>query len=222
VSSDLLEALEHPLFVEVDLHLRVGGHLDAGDLARFAYLRDHEVALEAFYSRYHCDLVRSTHDFYYLRPRGERIRQRKLTDAEMYVGMALCLFYLDPAVRAGTGTVSEEQLLERLSILLGRERLTRTLQPRRKRENAIAEEEQNRSQLHAALRGLVRLGFVERSAGMLQLRPSLMRFAEPVHGHTDLTKALEELVRTGDVARPEPGQAPETEEHELDPHEDNP
>lgn len=211
MSADLLEALDHPLFPDVDLHLRAGGHLDARDLARFAYLREHEAALTTFYARYHCDLVRSTHDFYYLRPHGDRLRRRKLTAAEMYVGMTLCLFYLDPAIRAGTGTVSEDQLLERLSTLLGRERLTRTLQ-QRKRENAIAEEEQNRSQLRSALRSLVRLGFVERSGGLLGLRPSLMRFADPVHGHANLSEALDELVRTGDIARPT---AERTDDHGL-------
>jgi chromosome partition protein MukE len=226
MSADLLEALDHPLFPEVDLHLRAGGHLDARDLARFAYLRDHEAALAAFYARYRCDLVRSTHDFYYLRPHGDRLRQRKLTAAEMYVGMTLCLFYLDPGIRAGTGTVSEDQLLDRISTLLGRERLTRTLQ-QRKRENAIAEEAQNRSKLHTALQSLVRLGFVERSGGLIGLRPSLMRFADPVHGHADLAKALEELIRTGDVVRPVPegtddngvGQSLENEQHELESHE---
>lgn len=218
MSSDLTAALDHPLFVGVDLHLRAGGHLDASDLARFSYVREHEIALEYFYEKYHCDLVRSTEDYYYLRPRGDLLRQRALTVAEMYVGMVLCLFYLDPGVRAGTGAVTEDQVFEQLSTLLGRRRLTRTLQQQRRRENAIAEEGKNRAYLRSALRTLRRLGFVEHQrGGKLIPRPSLMRFAEPVHGQADLAYGLERLVRTGDVVRSDQEDAlelGETEESE--------
>lgn len=205
MSAELLEALAHPSFPEVDLALRRGAHIHEAAFERYAFVHEHRAALTEFYDRYGCDLTYSTHGFYYLIPHGERLASRPLKRAEMLVGIGLCLAWLEPGVRTGRVTLTETALLERLGNLMGRQRLTAILQRSRRRGNVIAEADKNRRRLRGALRNLEELGFVERMAGEeLRTSPALMRFAELVHGRDDVASALARLIDTGRATRDDP------------------
>lgn len=204
MSLDLLEMWNHELFPEVDLALRSGTHIHDGQLDLFAFVREHLDALREFYDRYGCDLIHSTHGFFYLLPHGDSIPPRALSKAQMVVGMGLCLAWLDPAVRAGREVLTEEVLLERLGAHLGRDRLTRILQRGRKYKNAVAEGQQNRKKLRKALRELERLGFVRSAPGAeLVPSPAVLRFAELVHGDDRPEVALTRLLEQGRVVESE-------------------
>lgn len=187
-------------FPEVDLALRRGRHIGRDDGSVYDFLADALDHLEPFYRRYGCELVHRSDGYFYLLPSGDRLGRRVLSAGEMLAGQTLALLYLDPATLAHGGVVTRELLLHRLSGLLGAETLVRTLNPQKRKFNERSAGETVRMKLAEALRKLADLGFVdiidERD---LRLRPALLRFADPVRGIGDSTRALEQLVIRGEV-----------------------
>lgn len=190
-----------PVFPDVDLALRRGQHIDLDDPEWFAFLVEAQQWLEPFYRRFGCELIRVTDGYFYLLPSGDRLGRRQLSRGEMLVGQGLALMYLDPATLKASGVVPVAQLLELLVSLVGQDRLIANLNARRSRpRDARIAEETARKEVAKALRGLERLGFVERLPDdLLRLRAPLMRFADPVRGLTDPSRALAQLVERGEV-----------------------
>ena len=188
------------LFPEIDLQLRRGRHVGREDDAAYTFLVDALDHLEPFYRRYGAELVHKSDGYFYLLPSGDRLGRSQLTAAEMLVGQALALLYLDPATLQLGGVVEREVLLQRLSGLVGTDDLVRTLNPRRRKYDERIAAETVRTKVAAALRGLADVGFVDLLDGeRLRLRPALMRFAEPVRGQGSPAEALEELVARGEL-----------------------
>jgi chromosome partition protein MukE len=224
-------------FPEVDLALRRGRHVDRDDAEWFGFLSDAADVLEPFYKRFGADLVYRSDGFYYLLPTGEKLAKRQLGIAEMLVGQALTLLYLDPATVEQGGRVTREQVLGHLATVMGTDALVRALNPKRRRYDERVAQETVRSRVADALRRLSALGFVDAlGAEELKLRPALLRFAEPVRSSADSTEALERLVASGELSltpldsvpdggedddgaadfSPDPGPDPEVEP-EIDP-----
>lgn len=204
--ASLEDVVQDAVFPDVDLALRRGRHIDLDDAELFAFLAEAQTFLEPFYRRFGCELIRVADGYFYLLPSGDRLGRRQLSRGEMLVGQALALMYLDPATVKAAGVVPAAQLLELLASLVGQDRLIVTLSLRKSPPKvARIAEETVRREVAKALRGLERLGFVERlPEERLRLRAPLMRFADPVRGLTDPAKALARLVERGEVAIPEP------------------
>lgn len=195
------DVVAHEAFPEVDLRLREGGHVDDLDLEMFTFLEDARPFLEQLYERFGCQLVRSVDGYYFLRPRGDRFGQRKLSAAEMLVGQVLCLLRMDPGSLRTSWRVKRARVLEVLEQLVGAERLGLALKPRRGRRLKAVQEERIRDEINAAIKTLARLGFVVVEEGdTLRLRTSLLRFLEPVTEQPSPADALGDLIRTGAVA----------------------
>jgi chromosome partition protein MukE len=193
----LQDVVEDALFPEVDLALRRGEHVDVSDLDRYAFLRDAQRLLEAFYLRYGCQLVQAD-GFFYLLPQGDRLGRRHLGTGEMLVGQVLALLLLDPATLRSQGVVARTQVTARLAQLVGEERLVEALNPRRRRRDERVAHETVRRELDKALRSLAALGFVDLvDDEALRLKRPLLRFTEPVRGAEDPAVALDRLVRQG-------------------------
>ena len=188
-------------FVEVDVALRRGRHIDRDDGEWYEFLADAQAFLEPFYRRYGCELVLQADGYFYLLPRGDRFLRRRLSSGEMVVGQTLTILYLEPSTVQTGGVVTRELLLSRLSGLLPLRDLAKTLEPRKQKfddERVVAD--LIRTKVGQALRGLAALGFVEvLDADRLRLRAPLMRFAEPVHGLADRREAMQRLVGEGKV-----------------------
>jgi len=188
-------------FPPVDLALRRGRHVDRDDAEWFGFLRDAEDVLEPFYRRYGAELVYRADGYYYLLPSGDKLTKRQLGVAEMLVGQALTLLYLDPANVEQGGRVTREQVLAHLATVMGTDALIRTLNPKRRKYDERVAQETVRARVADALRRLAALGFVEAlAAEEFKLRPALMRFAEPVRASADSSEALSRLVASGEVA----------------------
>lgn len=188
-------------FPDVDLELRRGRHIGREDIDWFGFLVDAQYHLETFYRRFACELVQGGDAYFYLLPSGARLGRRHLSTAEMLVGQALALMRLDPATAESVGLVEVGQLTELLTNIVGKERLLKALNSRRGQvhDERVAEREV-RGEIQKALRGLDRLGFVERLSDMeIALRAPLMRFAEPVRGLSDPEAALIALIECGEV-----------------------
>ncbi len=169
-------------FPDVDIALRRGRHVDREDVAWYSLLIDGQEHLEPFYRRFGYELVHVSEGYFYLLPTGERLGRRHLSLPEMLVGQTLALLYLDPASMQQGGVVTRVQALSHLASVLGGDALTRP-EPRRKRMDERAAEEQVRQKFSEALRRLAGLGFVDLlEEDGLKLRSALLRFAEPVRG----------------------------------------
>ncbi len=199
--ESLEEAIADENFPEVDLGLRRGRHIGREDGIAYDYLVDALDHLEPFYRRFGCELVQRADGYFYLLPSGDRLGRRQLSPGEMLVGQTLALLYLDPATLQHGGVVQRETLLQRLSGLLGVEKLVRTLNPRRKKFDERIAAETVRTKVTGALRRLTDLGFIDSvDDAMLRLRPALLRFAEPVRDLSDWNAALERLIKSGEIA----------------------
>lgn len=188
-------------FPEVDLMLRRGRHVGRDDGLLYEYLVDAQALLELFYRRFGCELVQRSDGFFFLLPMGDRLGRRQLSPGEMLVGQTLALLYLDPATLQHGGAVNRDDVLQRLSGLLGSERLFFTLYPRKQKYIEHTAGEAIRSQVAEVLRRLAELGFVDLfEENRIRMRPALMRFADPVRGLQDSQSALEQLVGRGELA----------------------
>lgn len=214
------DAVQDEQFPDVDLALRRGRHIDRDDVAWFGFLSDAADVLEPFYKRFGADLVYRSDGFYYLLPTGDRLAKRQLGLAEMLVGQALTLLYLDPATLEQGGRVTREQVLGHLATVMGTDALVRALNPKRRRYDERVAQETVRTRVADALRRLAALGFVDAiGAEELKLRPALLRFAEPVRSSADSTEALERLVASGELALSPLDSVPEGSEEDDSPPE---
>lgn len=200
----LEEVVRDPRFPDVDLALRRGRHIDRDDGDWYAFITDAQDHLEPLYRRFGCELVMRSDGFFYLLPTGDRLSRRHLSPGEMLVGQTLALQYLDPATVQSGGRVTREQVLSRLTGLVGERELAGALEPRRRRfdDERIVHEIIRRG-VAQALRRLEAMGFVEIPDGdHLRLRAPLLRFAEPVRGLEDREEALRRLIASGEVTQP--------------------
>jgi chromosome partition protein MukE len=196
----LEDIVSDALFPEVDLQLRRGRHVTRDDVDAYEFLEETLPFLEDLYARYGCDLVHAD-AYFYLRPTGDRMGRRHLGVGEMVVGQALALLYLDPATTRAAGTTTRSQLIELVISVVGQARLVVSLNPRRRRHHEHVAQDAARRELDRALRSLDALGFVEMlDEERLRIRPSVMRFAEPVRGLGDRSEALRVLIAKGEVA----------------------
>ncbi|WP_259331673.1 chromosome partition protein MukE [Pseudomonas sp. FW300-N2A2] len=197
----LEEVIGDESFPEVDLMLRRGRHIGRDDGLLYEFLVDAQPLLEFFYHRFSCELVQRSDGFFYLLPIGDRLGRRQLSAGEMLVGQTLALLYLDPSTLQHAGVVSREDVLQRLSGLLGAERLFFALHPRKQKYIEHTAGEAIRSQFSEVLRRLAELGFIDLfEESRIRLRPALMRFADPIRGLQDPQLALEQLIDRGELA----------------------
>ncbi len=202
-------------FVEVDLALRRGRHIDRDDGAWYAFVTDAQDHLELFYRRYGCELVHRAEGYFYLLPTSERLGRRHLSPIDMLVGQALTLLYLDPATVESGGVVTRDQLLGHLAGVMGTDALVRSMNPKRKKQDPRVAEETARNKVFESVRRLASLGFVEALDEVsLRLRPSLMRFAEPVRGTAAPEAEMEKLVAAGEIILTDP-EKDDDDEHDA-------
>jgi chromosome partition protein MukE len=199
--ASLEEVIGDELFPEIDLSLRAGRHIDVEEGARFELLSEAQALLEGFYQRYGWELVRSPAGYFFLVPHGERLPRRHLSTAEMLVGQALALIYLDPTTLETAGSATRSQVVELLAHLVGEGRLYLELHPRRRRLDERIAQESVRREVDRALRSLAAMGFCDLvDDEKIRLRAPVLRFAEPVQGLESPTEALGRLVAKGRAA----------------------
>jgi chromosome partition protein MukE len=206
--AQLQDVILDPDFPELDLALRRGRHVDRDDLAWYALLGDAQDHLEVFYRRYGCELIHKADGYYYLLPTGDKLSRRQLAPGDMLVGQALALLYLHPSTVERAGLHTQEELIAQLAAVMGSDALIRAFNPKRRRYDERVAQKAVRSRVGEAVRRLAALGFVELASDeQLRLRPSLLRFAEPVRGLSEPAEALAQLVARGEIALEEDGAA---------------
>jgi len=196
----LEDAILDESFPEVDLALRRGRHVGRDDAAWYALLVDAQDHLEPLYRRYGCELVHKSDGYFYLLPTNDRLGRRHLSPAEMLVGQALALLYLEPGTVETGGIVTREQVLSHLAGVVGSDVLVRALNPKRRRYDERVAAETVRAKVADGLRRLATLGFVDAlDETRYRLRAPLLRFAEPLRGAGSPAAHLAELVASGEL-----------------------
>ncbi len=199
--ATLEDVIVDDAFPDLDLALRRGRHVDRDDAAWFALLVDAQDYLEPLYRRYGCELVQKSDGYFYLLPTLDKLGRRHLSPAEMLVGQALALLYLEPVTVETGAIVSREQVLSHLAGIVGSDVLLGALNPKRKRYDERAAAETVRAKVEGALRRLATLGFVDAlDETRYRMRSPLLRFAEPLRGAGSAAAHLESLVASGEIA----------------------
>lgn len=210
---DLGEAIEDTRFVDVDLALRRGQHIDREDADWYGYLLDAQAVLEPFYRRYGCELIQRPDGYFFLLPTGDKVSKRLLGLPEMIVGQAAALLYLDPSTVESGGVVTRDDLLSHLAAVMGTDALVGVFNPKRKRMDERVAQETVRQRVSEGLRKLAQLGFISLGEdSRIHLRSALMRFADPVRGAGSPRDALERLIARGEISIPSESPADDTEE----------
>lgn len=201
--SELGDAINDQRYVDVDLALRRGTHVDRDDADWYAYLLDAQAVLEPFYRRYGCELVHRSDGYFFLLPTGDKVGKRLLGLPEMIVGQGAALLYLDPRTIESGGVTTKDDLLSHLAAVMGTDTLVGVFNPKRKRMDERVAQETVRQRVAEGLRKLAQLGFITVSEdGRILLRSALMRFADPVRGAGSPRDALEKLIARGEVSLP--------------------
>jgi chromosome partition protein MukE len=198
--TELQEVVLDASFPELDLALRRGRHIDREDFAWYTLLTDAQDLLETFYRRYGCELVHKADGYFYLLPTGDKLSRRQLSPGDMIVGQVLALMYLDPSTIERGGRTTTEDVVAQLAVVLGAEALVRAFHTKKRKYDERVAQKAVRVKVADGIRRLAALGFVEIGDESLRLRPSLLRFAEPVRGVGAPAEALAKLVADGEIA----------------------
>lgn len=162
-------------FVEIDLLLRRGGHINRSSLAAFDWVKDNFDELASFYSRYGCSLAQHPDGFYFMVPKNGLIRSRLLPKTCIHLGMFIALKARDPEITRSSGWLQLAQLMQDIETSVPKETLQRVYAPGRK-ESVV--DERISSEIQNALKILVDLNFVEMNGQSIRPLEAIHRFAE--------------------------------------------
>ncbi len=162
-------------FVDADLILRRGGHINRSGLSLYQFLIDHFDDLKAFYQGYQCELIQHSDGFFFLISKGGRIPSRILPKPCVHLGIFIALKTRDPEITRSSGRISLPNLMQSIETSVPRETLQQVYAPKQREsssDNRIAEE------IKRALKTLVDLRFIEMHGDAIKPLEAIHRFAE--------------------------------------------
>lgn len=191
-------------FVEVDLLLRRGAHINRSNLTSYEFVTQNYDELQDFYRRYGCALQQHPDGFFFMIVKNGRLRTRLLPKSCVHMGQFLAQKARDPEITRTVGNIAINQLLKDIETLVPRETLQAVYAPGRRDmttiDTSISEE------MDRALRMLANLGFVELADKAVRPLEAIMRFADLARYGNDLSEdaklhltVLRGVVFDGDV-----------------------
>lgn len=162
-------------FVEIDLLLRRGAHINRSSLAQYEFLCQNYGELQTFYRRYGCSLFQHPDGFYYMTVKGGLMRSRLLPKSCVHLGEFIALKARDPEITRSLGRIAISQLLLDIETLVPRETLQAVYAP--KRRDAVVDEYIS-DEIMRALKILADLGFIEMTDTAIRPLEAIHRFAE--------------------------------------------
>lgn len=196
----LVQAIANPLFPALDNQLRAGRHISADELEQHSLLQEYYPELEAFYQRYHVELVRAPEGFYYLRPRStSELGTSILSELEMLVGKVLCYLYLSPDRLINEGVFSLLDLQEEVMTLANEAALLRMVNQRA--GGSDLDKRKLADKLKSAIRRLKRLGMVSTvgSQDKFRITEAVFRFAADVRSDEDPRELQLRMIKDGEA-----------------------
>lgn len=162
-------------FVEVDLLLRRGGHINRSSVAAYSWMCEHYDELQQFYDRYGCSLRQHPDGFFFMSLKGALIRSRLLPKGCIHLGMFIALKARDPEITRSSGWLQIAQLMQDIETSVPKETLQNVYAPGRK-ESVV--DERISQEIQRALKILTELRFIETQGLAFRPLEAIHRFAE--------------------------------------------
>lgn len=162
-------------FVEVDLILRRGAHINRSNLAPYEFLSQNYDELQEFYRRYGCSLLQHPDGFFFMTVRGGLLRTRLLPKSCMHLGQFIGLKARDPEITRSHGRIAISQLLKDIETLVPRETLQAVYAPGRR---DVTVDECISDEIMKAIKLLGDLGFIEIADKAIRPLEAIRRFSE--------------------------------------------
>lgn len=162
-------------FVEVDLLMRRGGHINRSSVAAYGWTCEHYDELQKFYSRYGCSLQQHPDGFFFMALKGGLIRSRLLPKSCIHLGMFIALKARDPEITRSSGWLQVAQLMQDIETSVPKETLQTVYAPGKK-ESVV--DERISSEIQRALKILADLNFIEMHGTAFRSLEAIHRFAE--------------------------------------------
>lgn len=162
-------------FVDADLTLRRGGHVNRDNFTLYNWVQDNYDGLSSFYGNFGCQLRQHPDGFFFLVISGQRLKSRVLPMSCVHLGIFLVLKARDPEITKTAGWIAIDQLLQDIETTVSAETLQKVYAPR-------ARESQVSSRIHDeisnGLKILADLKFIEIQNDSVKPLESISRFAE--------------------------------------------
>jgi chromosome partition protein MukE len=178
-------------FVEIDVILRRGGHVNRSDIVLYQFLCDHYEDLRSFYEKYQCSLVQHPDGFFFLLSQGDVLRSRLLPKTCMHLGMFIALKMRDPEITRSSGKMTVKQLLQAIETSVPRETLQRIYAPK---QREAAQYDRIVVEIMRALRLLEDLRFLTIKDDAIRPTEAIHRFAELARHDNDPDAAAREVL----------------------------
>lgn len=162
-------------FVDVDLILRRGGHINRSNLVAYDWLCTNHDDLKSFYANYGATLTQHPDGFFFLATPGTKLRSRLLPKTCIHLGMFIALKARDPEITRSSGWMQTAQLLHDIETTVSKEVLQQVYAPGRK-ENVV--DERIALSIGSALKLLADLCFIELKGDRFRPLEAINRFAE--------------------------------------------
>lgn len=162
-------------FVEVDLMLRRGGHVNRSSFAAYDWVCQHFEELKEFYGRYGCSLLQHQDGFFFMSLKGGIIRSRLLPKSCVHLGMFIALKARDPEITRSSGWLQISQLMQDVETSIPKETL-QNVYARGRKESVV--DEKIIEEIQRAVKILADLYFIELKGNSLRPLEAIHRFTE--------------------------------------------
>ncbi len=162
-------------FVDVDLVLRRGGHINRSSPDAYEWLCNNHDDLKSFYANYGATLAQHPDGFFFLTVSGAKLRSRLLPKTCIHLGMFIALKARDPEITRSSGWMQTTQLLHDIETTVSKEVLQQVYAPGRK-ENVV--DDRITLAIGSALKLLADLCFIEVKGDRFRPLEAIHRFAE--------------------------------------------
>lgn len=163
-------------FVDVDLVLRRGGHINRSDLIAYDWLCNNHDDLKSFYANYGASLTQHPDGFFFLAvSQGAKLRSRLLPKPCIHLGIFIALKARDPEITRSSGWMQLAQLLHDIETTVPKDVLQEVYAPGRK-ENVV--DDRITLAITHALKVLADLCFIESRGDRFRPMEAIHRFAE--------------------------------------------
>jgi chromosome partition protein MukE len=178
-------------FVDIDVILRQGGHINRSDIVLYQFLCANYEELRSFYERYQCSLVQHPDGFFFLLSQGSILPSRLMPKTCMHLGMFIALKMRDPEITRSSGKMTVKQLLQSIETSVPRETLQRIYAPK---QREASQYERITEEIMRALRILEDLRFLVIKDSVIRPTEAINRFAELARHDNEPDPAAQEAL----------------------------
>ncbi len=162
-------------FVDVDVVLRRGGHINRSSLVAYDWLCKNHDELKGFYANYGATLTQHQDGFFFLTAPNAKLRSRLLPKTCVHLGIFIALKARDPEITRLSGWIQTTQILHEIETTVPKDVLQQVYAPGRK-ESVV--DDRITLAIGGALKILADLCFIEIRGDRFRPLEAINRFAE--------------------------------------------